>query len=52
MGSTDPKSESWKEMISHQTADYAINVIYPTFVFAAIAKTRAACLEGRGYSVK
>lgn len=44
MDNPNPKSESWKGKISHEIVDYAINVIYLTFVFAAFTQYRRLLL--------
>jgi len=40
MGSADPKRGDWKEKISHEMLDYAINVAYLTVVFASFTQYR------------
>lgn len=44
MGSADPKRGGWKEKISHEILEYAINVAYLTLVFAAFTQYRRLLL--------
>jgi len=44
MSSRERKSGGWKERISHEMVEYAVNVIYLTLVFAAFTQYRRLLL--------
>ena len=44
MGSADPKSRGWKDKISHEMVDYAINVAYLALIFAVFTQYRRLLL--------
>jgi hypothetical protein len=44
MGGTERQTGSWKEKFVHEMAEYAINVIYLTLVFAAFTQYRRLVL--------
>jgi hypothetical protein len=48
MGSAEKTQAPWKEKISHELIEYAINVIYLTLVFAAFTIYKRLVLSAHG----
>lgn len=48
MGSADQKSGRWREKISHEMLEYAINVVYLTLIFAVFTQYRRLLLAAHG----